>query len=88
LKDAVADLRRKGLDAAKEQEGAEAKAVVATDKKTGLPLIVCKHAAMEAEEVTRERVAEILASQEPEWHHDAVGIRGYAHSGFARSPRR
>ena len=73
LKDAVADLLRKGLSAAEEQERTDAEAIVSTDKKTGLPLILCKHAASAEEEVTPERVADILSAQEAEWQHAAGG---------------
>jgi hypothetical protein len=67
LKDAVADLLRKGLAV-----GAEAEApVIIKDKKTGLPLIVCKKAASPPEQLTPERVADILLAQEVEWHHAA-----------------
>ncbi len=68
LKDAVADLLRKGLavDAA-----AAPAPVVATDKKTGLPLIECKQPAPSGEELTPERAAEILLAQEAGWHHAA-----------------
>jgi len=68
LKDAVADLLRKGLAVAAQAEPAQA-AVVAKDKKTGLPVIECKHAASTEEELTPERVAEILLAQEVGWHH-------------------
>jgi plasmid stability protein len=37
LKDAVADLLRKGLAAATDEESDAAAAVITTDKKTGLP---------------------------------------------------
>ena len=61
LKDAVADLLRKGL-AAVDQGPESTPAVVAKDKRTGLPLIVCKHAASPQEELTPERVADHLMS--------------------------
>lgn len=66
LKDAVADLLRKGLAASDLQA-----AVITTDKKTGLPLIECRQAASPEEEMTPERVADILLAQEVEWHHAA-----------------
>jgi hypothetical protein len=70
LKDAVADLLRKGLAVAAAEESTEEPAVT-TDRKTGLPLIQCKHAATRGEELTPERVADILLAQEVEWHLDA-----------------
>ena len=73
LKDAVADLLRKGLKAARDREVVAPKAVVSTDKKTGLPVVVCKHAAAAGAELTPERVAEILLAQEAGWHHALGG---------------
>ncbi len=67
LKDAVADLLRKGL-AADEEADAPAP-VISKDKKTGLPLIECKHAASKQEALTPQRVADILLAQEAGWHH-------------------
>jgi plasmid stability protein len=71
LKDAVADLLRKGLAVAAETEPDVKTAVITTDKKTGLPVIQCKQAAAPAEEMTPERVADVLLAQEVEWHHAA-----------------
>jgi plasmid stability protein len=70
LKDAVADLLRKGLAAATTEPDAPAPAVT-KDKKTRLPLIECKQAASPTEELTPERVAEILLAQEAGWEHDS-----------------
>ena len=69
LKDAVADLLRKGLavDAAPAAEAP----VIARDKKTGRPLIECKRAASPQDEMTPERVADLLLAQEAGWHHAA-----------------
>lgn len=71
LKDAVADLLRRGLKAAAEAEPDTTKPTIITDKKTGLPVILCKRDASPQEELTPERVAEILLAQETEWQHDA-----------------
>ena len=71
LKDAVADLLRKGLNAARGPEPGAPEPIISTDKKTGLPVIVCTHAASPGEELTPERVADILLAQEVEWHHAA-----------------
>ena len=71
LKDAVAELLRKGLAAASDPEPESAAPVVTRDKKTGLPLIECKRAATPAEEMTPQRVADILLAQEVGWHHGA-----------------
>ena len=70
LKDAVADLLRKGLAAAGETS---AEPVVTTDKQTGLPVIECKNAATPQGEMTLQRVADILLAQEAGWHH-AAGV--------------
>ncbi len=70
LKDAVADLLRTGLAAATAESPAEAP-IITKDKQTGLPLIQCKHAASSVEELTPQRVAEILLAQETDWHHAA-----------------
>ena len=71
LKDAVADLLRKGLNVAMDTEPDAVAPAVVTNKKTGLPLIECKQAASSQEELTPERVAEILLAQEAGWHHAA-----------------
>lgn len=71
LKDAVADLLRKGLAAARDEKAKTQAPVVTTDKITGLPLIECKHAASPEEEMTPDRVAEVLFAQEVEWQHGA-----------------
>ena len=41
---------------------------ITRDKKTGLPLIECEQAAAPQDEMTPERVADILLAQEVEWH--------------------
>jgi len=71
LKDAVADLLPKGL-AADTAPAGEAPVVV-KGKKTGLPLIECKQAASPQDELTPERVADVLLAQEAGWHHEASG---------------
>src|SRR5262245_29485381 len=71
LKDAVADLLRKGLAASRNRESDVAVPVLTKDKKTGLPLVQCKHAASPGDEITPERVAEVLLTQETDWHHAA-----------------
>lgn len=71
LKDAVADLLRKDLAVAPDSEPDLQSPVITTDKKTGLPVIECKQAAAPDEEMTPERVADILLAQVVEWHHAA-----------------
>ena len=71
LKDAIAELLRKGLAATTDDEPEAPAPVIATDRKTGLPVVMCKQAAAPEEEMTPERVANILLAQEVEWHHAA-----------------
>ena len=71
LKDAVADLLRKGLSVAADAEQDVEAPVITRDKKTGLPVIQCRQTAAPEEEMTPERVADILLAQEVEWHHAA-----------------
>ncbi|MBI3866543.1 MAG: antitoxin [Planctomycetia bacterium] len=66
LKDAVADLLRRGLAVAAEPPPHSPARRITKDKKTGLPLIECKHAASPDDELTPERVADILLNQETE----------------------
>ena len=70
LKDAVAELLRKGLAVTADEEAVSPSPVVAKDKETGLPLVQCKHAAL-PEDLTPDRVAEILLAQEVEGYHAA-----------------
>lgn len=70
LKDAVADVLRAGLDAQGRQSAVQA-AIIVNDKKTGLPVIQCPRAAPRGQELTPDRVAEILNQQEAEWARDA-----------------
>ncbi len=68
LKDAAAEVLRAGLEAsARPAAPVEKPAQVVKDKKTGLPVVQCRRAAPRADELTPDRVAEILAAQEAEW---------------------
>lgn len=71
LKDAVADLLRKGLDVAMDTKADAQEPAITRDRKTGLPLIECKQPAAPQEELSPERVADILLAQEAGWHHAA-----------------
>jgi plasmid stability protein len=64
LKDAVADLLRRGLA----QEGSQPKA----RRRIELPLIECAHEARPVEEMTPERVAQVLLDEEAESHRAAL----------------
>jgi hypothetical protein len=69
LKEMVADLLRKGL--AVEEEKLEP-AVVKRDKLTGLPVIVNGHPAPPGQELTPDRIRDILHDQEVEWFLEAT----------------
>lgn len=69
LKDAVADLLRKGLAATDGIPAPEPS--VGLDRISGLPVIACRHHAAAGEEVTPQTVADILLAQEAAWHHAA-----------------
>ena len=73
LKDAVADLLRKGLAAELDLERDAHEPVVGKDKQTGWPVIECKRAASAPEELTPKRLADLLLDQEVGWHHGAGG---------------
>ncbi|HEX4589361.1 MAG TPA: hypothetical protein VH120_05495 [Gemmataceae bacterium] len=72
LKDTIADLLQKGLTTDKNSPPEPERAVITTDKKTGLPLIRGGRPAPPAEELTPERVADILLAQEMEWRATAT----------------
>jgi hypothetical protein len=75
LKDAVAETLRAGLAARKirakrtGRDGRE-RVVIRKDGLTGLPVIQCRRRARPTEELTPERVAQILAAQEAGWARD------------------
>jgi hypothetical protein len=56
LKDAVADLLRRGL--------AERRAAAAVKRRVALPIVSCARAARPGEEMTPERVAAVLLAEE------------------------
>jgi hypothetical protein len=71
LKDAVAELLRKGLASTGTRKRSSRRVLIVKDKLTGLPLIQCEKAAKPGEEITPERIADILAAQEIDWYHAA-----------------
>ena len=71
LEDAVAELLRTALAASADAADLLVRPVVKTHPKTGLPYLECPHAASPDEEMTPERVAELLLQQEVTWHHEA-----------------
>ncbi len=71
LKDEVADLLRRGLASLANSHPEAGATLVTQDNDTGLPLIECKHAPSPQEQLTPQRVADILLNQETEWHYAA-----------------
>jgi plasmid stability protein len=67
LKDEVADLLRKGLDAHPIASSAPRESPLSFDPGTGLPVIRGRRKPS-PEEVGAERIAEILMDQEVEWY--------------------
>jgi hypothetical protein len=72
LKDAVAELLRRGLAASAVPESPPPEPVVGKDRRTGLPLIGCRHQPAQGESSPR-RMAAMLLEQETGWIHDAGG---------------
>ena len=72
LKDVVADLLRRGLDAADAAPSMGTRPFLTVDSETGLPIVACRHAAARGQELTADRVAAILLEQEVEGLHDAA----------------
>jgi hypothetical protein len=72
LKDEVADLLRKGLNAPADAGQDRVGTVLARDEQTGLPIIVSHQAAEPGEQLSPERIAQILIDQEADWHNDAA----------------
>ena len=70
LKDVVADLLREGLTASTRPPLETEQARITTDPETGLPLIKCRHPAMDADALTPQRIAEVLMEQEVMWLTD------------------
>jgi len=70
VNDVAAEILRAAL-APRARRRSEKPAVVIKDRKTGLPVIQCRRAAPRGRELTPDRVAEILASQEAGWVRDS-----------------
>jgi len=73
LKDAVAELLRRGLAASAAPESPPPEPVIGKDRRTGLPLIGCRHQPAAHGESAPRRMAAILLEQETGWIHDAGG---------------
>ena len=67
LKDLAADVLRAGLAAQPVSPQRLRPPKIVKDKKTGLPVIQCPRTPRPEEELTPERIAEILIEQEAEW---------------------
>jgi hypothetical protein len=65
LKDTLAELIRRGLDA-EEEPGAQGQRPGPEVRRVHLPLVACAHRARPATEMTPERTAEVLLAQEAE----------------------
>ena len=72
LHDAVVQLLRRGLLAMDDDEP-KAGPILGKDPITGFPVITCPTRASAFEELTPQRVADLLLEQEVTWHRDAAG---------------
>lgn len=70
LKELVEDLLRKGLSASL-APGEQRKSRIGKDPRTGLPIILGGKRAKAGDEITPDRIKEILLQQEVEWHLEA-----------------
>jgi len=70
LKDVVADLLRRGLDAATDST-TEPISRLTLDAISGLPTVTCRHSARIADRLTPNKVATILLEQEVAWNNEA-----------------
>ncbi len=70
LKDEFAEIVRAGLMATSVRRSTSSPARILKDKETGFPVIECQHAASKEQEMTPQRVADILLNQEINWHHE------------------
>ena len=73
LKDAVAELLRRGLAASAVPESPQPEPVIGKDRRTGLPLIACRQKPVASGASSPRRMAAILLEQETGWFHDAGG---------------
>ena len=73
LKDAVAELLRRGLAVSTVPESPPPEPVIGKDRRTGLPLIGCRHLPAARGASAPRRMAAILLEQVTGWIHDAGG---------------
>jgi hypothetical protein len=69
LKDAVAELLRRGLAAPEASLTSTSSSGWKQERKTGLPLIECRKSA--AREISPKHAAELLLEQDVKWHEEA-----------------
>lgn len=67
LKDVAAEAIRRGLSMP------DASASGSLRQRVKLPIIQCRHAAAPGQELTPERVAELLENEETQWANEAAG---------------
>ena len=68
LKDAIAELLRKGLEAPSSPPADDDGPGFTIDPETRLPVIHTRHAAHPSQELTPDRMHEILLQQEVDWY--------------------
>ena len=68
LKDAIADLLRKGLEVPSSPPADDDGPGFTIDPETRLPVIHTRHAAHPSQELTPDRMHEILLQQEVDWY--------------------
>ena len=73
LEDVVADLLRQGSSAPAGSACRDPGSVLARGEQTGLPVVACRHAVRPGEDLTPERIAQILIDQAAERRNDLAG---------------
>jgi hypothetical protein len=68
----MAEILQRGIAGASES-GSLSKPIMSRDPETGLPVIMGGRRPLPGQELTPERIDEILLEQEVEWHREASG---------------
>ena len=71
LKEVMADLLRKGLESPGPDHSESGQEYLTRDERTGLPVILCRHPVRSGQELSPERISDILIEQEVRWQHEA-----------------
>jgi hypothetical protein len=71
LKDAMADLLRKGLTAPNDSSSSTEKPIIRTDPQTGLPVVVSQFPPTATTGFSPVQIADILIEQEATWQLEA-----------------